>query len=115
VRVLKIFVEIDPSDTIFDGYRKREGFYEGFSANLLEEVMKRIPSIEVVEFDAYTSVKRNGDMMSGLSEVVAKHEGKMVQWGPKRGWELENERIWRDALLVHAASQRIGKTVALLA
>jgi hypothetical protein len=115
VRVLKIFVECDPSDAIFKGFRKSEGFYEEFSANLLDEVMKRVPSIKVVEFDAYTSVKRSGDMMSGLEQVVTKYEGKVIAWGPERGWEKENEQIWLDALLIHAASQRLSKNVAVLA
>lgn len=114
VRVLKIFVECDPSDPIFKGFRKSEGFYEEFSANLLDKVMKRVPSIKIVDFDAYTSVKRSGDMMAGLEKVVAKYEGKVVNWGSDR-WEEENEQIWLDAVLIHAASQRLSKNVAVLA
>lgn len=109
VRVLRIFVECDPSDAIFKGFRKSEGFYEEFSASLLDEVMKKVPSIEIVEFDAYSSVKRSGDMMSGLEQVVAKYEGKSVEWGRERGWEKETEQIWLDALLIHAASQRLSR------
>jgi len=114
VRVLKIFVECDPSDAIFKGFRKSEGFYEGFCANLLDEVLKRVPSVQVVEFDAYTSVKRTGDMMAGLEAVTAKYEGKVVSWSSER-WEKESEQLWLDALLIHAASQRMSKTVAVLA
>jgi len=115
VRVLKIFVECDPSDAIFKGFRKSEGFYEEFSASLLDEIMKRVPNIKMVEFDANTSVKRTGDMMSRLEEVLAKYEGKAVEWVPERGWEKENAQLWFDALLIHAASQRLSKTVAALA
>jgi hypothetical protein len=114
VRVLKIFVECDPSDAIFKGFRKSEGFYEGFCANLLDEVLKRVPSIKVVEFDAYTSVKRTGDMMAGLEAVTAKYEGKVVSWSSER-WEKESEQLWLDALLIHAASQKMSKTAAVLA
>jgi hypothetical protein len=114
VRVLRIFVECDPSDAIFKGFRKSEGFYEEFSASLLDEVMKNVPSIKIVEFDAYTSVKRSGDMMSGLEQVVAKYEGKIVEWGRERGWEKETEQIWLDALLIHAASQRLSRARAVL-
>jgi len=114
VRVLKIFVECDPSDAIFKGFRKSEGFYERFCANLLDEVLKRVPSIKVVEFDAYTSVKRNGDMMCGLEAVAAKYEGKVVSWSSER-WEKESEQLWLDALLIHAASQRMSKTITVLA
>ena len=115
VRVLKIFVECDPSDAIYKGFRKSDGFYEGFSANLFDEVMNRVPSIKTVEFDSYPAIKRSGGMMRALEEVAAKHEGKMVSWGPKHGWEKETEQIWLDAVLIHAASQRLSKTVAALA
>jgi len=114
VRVLKVFVECDPSDAIFKGFRKSEGFYEGFSANLLDEVLKEVPSIKVVEFDAYTSVKRNGDMMSGLGEVVAKYD-KIVAWGAERGWDLESDQVWLDSLLMHGAGQKLSKNVAVFA
>lgn len=115
VRVLKIFVECDPSDAIYKGFRKSDGFYEGFSANLFDEVMKRVPSIKTVEFDSYPAIKRSGGMMRALEEVAAKYEGKMVSWGPKHGWDKETEQIWLDAVLIHAASQKLSKTVAVLA
>ena len=116
VRILKVFVECDPSDAIFKGFRKSDGFYEEFSASLLDEIMKRVPSIKVVEFDAYTSVKRSGDMMLGLEQVAAKHKGKIVGWGPERGWEKEFEQIWLDALLIHAATpQKLSRARAVLA
>lgn len=113
--VLKIFVECDPSDAIFKGFRKSEGFYENFCADLLDEILTRVPSIKVVEFDAYTSVKRSGDMMAGLEIVVGKYEGKVIRWGSARGWEHENDQVWLDALLIHAASKRVSKNVAVLA
>jgi len=116
VRVLKVFVECDPSDAFFKGFRKSDGFYEEFSANLLDEIMKRVPSIKVVEFDAYPSVKRDGDMMLGLEQVAAKYDGKIVGWGPERGWEKEVEQIWLDALLIHAATpQKLSRSRAVLA
>jgi len=68
-----------------------------------------------VEFDAYTSVKRSGDMMSGLEDVVANYDGKIVAWGSERGWAIESEQLWLDAVFIHAASQRLSKTVAVLA
>ncbi|KAE9368594.1 hypothetical protein N431DRAFT_428373 [Stipitochalara longipes BDJ] len=116
VRVLKVFVEFDPSDAIFKGFRKSDGFYEEFSASLLDEIMKRVPSIKVVEFDAYTSIKRSGGMMLGLERVAAKYEGKVIGWGPERGWEREVEQVWLDAILIHAATtQRLSRTRAILA
>lgn len=113
VRVLKVFVECDPSDAIFAGFRKSEGFYERFSADLLEAVLKEVPSIKVVEFDAYTSVARTGDMMSGLGEVVAKYD-KVVAWGPERGWSKESDQVWLDAILMHGGGT-LSKSVAVFA
>jgi len=90
VQVLKVFVECDPSDGIFKGFRQADGFYESFSKDLLNKVLEAVPSIEVVEFDAWTSVKKNGDMMMGLLEVATGFE-KMVAWGQERGWNEERE------------------------
>lgn len=106
-------MECDPSDAIFAGFRKSEGFYERFSANLLEAVLKEVPSIKVVEFDAYTSVSRTGDMMSGLGAVVSKHE-KIVAWGEERGWDKESDQVWLDAILMHGGG-RLSKSVAVFA
>ena len=112
VRTLKVFVECDPSDSIFTGFRKSEGFYENFSANLLESILKAVPSIAVVEFDAYSSVKRSGDMMSGLGQVVSKYH-KSVAWGPERGWDHEGDQVWLDAILMHGSTQKLSKSVSV--
>lgn len=115
VRVLKVFVECDPSDAIFKGFRAGDGFYEQFSADLLEDVLKGVPSIEVVEFDAYTSVMRTGDMMSSLGAVVTKYN-KVVAWGPERGWREETDQVWLDAVLSHSdSSKKLSKSVAVFA
>jgi len=112
VRVLKIFVECDPSDAIFKGFRRGDGFYERFSQNLLEGVLKEVPGIKMVEFDAWSSVKRTGDMISGLREVVLRF-GKVVGWGPERGWDQQLDRVWLDAVLMHGVS-KLSKSVAVL-
>lgn len=99
LRVLKVFVECDPSNGIFKGFRAGDGFYERFSQGLLEDVLKEVPSVRVVEFDAYKSVMRNGDMIAGLVEVAARFE-KVVGWGPEREWEKDNPHAWLDAILI---------------
>lgn len=99
VRMLKVFVECDPSDVIFKGFRAGDGFYEKFSQVLLEGVLKEIPSIQVVEFDAWSSVKRTGDMISGLGEVAARYD-KVIAWGPERGWQQEVDHIRLDGALL---------------
>ncbi|QSZ29559.1 hypothetical protein DSL72_004074 [Monilinia vaccinii-corymbosi] len=110
VRVLNIFVECDPSDAIFKGFRAGDGFYEGFCQELLEGIFRDVKGIQTVKFDAFPGIKRSGDMMSGLREVVERHQ-KVVGWGPERGWGVEKsgegkERVWLDAVLVHG----VGRT-----
>ena len=112
VRVLKVFVECDPSDGIFKGFRMGDGAYERFSAALLDSVLKEVASITVVEFDAYPSVKRTGDMMSHLGEVVVKHE-KVVGWGSERGWDKDSDQLWLDAVLMNGLGKAFSKSVAI--
>lgn len=96
VRRLSVYVEIDPSDGIFNGWRRSTGFYEAFSQGLLEGLLQGLPSVKSVQFDANPAVKRAGDMMQGLLEVVATND-RDVTWGPERGWtdneedEIDNE------------------------
>ncbi|KAF4463188.1 3 exoribonuclease family [Fusarium albosuccineum] len=85
VQRLKVFVEFDPSDKYFNGWRRSDGFYEGFSKNLLSDVLENLPSVEVVEFDGWTSVSKSGAMMQALMETVTQ-SGCTIEWGPKRGW-----------------------------
>ena len=66
--------------------------------------MEQVKSVEVVEFDAWESVKRDGDMVVRM-KAVAQGEGKKIAWGPERGWrnEVEGEkgRVWADAVVGH--------------
>jgi hypothetical protein len=84
VRVLKVFVECDPSDAVFKGFRKSDGFYERFSQNLLEGVLGEVPSIKVVEFDAWSGAKRTGSMIAKLGEVASRFE-KIIAYEPDKG------------------------------
>ncbi|TDZ39930.1 hypothetical protein CTRI78_v010419 [Colletotrichum trifolii] len=90
VRRLSVMVECDPSDGAFNGFRRSEGFYEGFSQNLLTEVLQEMPWIETVIFDAWPSVKKSGAMMRGLIEVAAAND-RQIKWGPERGWTDDPE------------------------
>ncbi|SPJ75762.1 uncharacterized protein FTOL_05493 [Fusarium torulosum] len=85
VERLNVFVECDPSDNIFQGWRRSDGFYEGFSRNLLTDVLEALPSVHTVQFDGWTSVKKSGDMMQGLMKIV-EEAGLGIEWGPERGW-----------------------------
>ncbi|KZZ90256.1 hypothetical protein AAL_07357 [Moelleriella libera RCEF 2490] len=85
VRKLTVFVECDPSDGIFKGFRRSEGFYESFSARLLSSLVAQLPGLKTIEFDAWPSVKRTGNMMRGLL-AVADESKRTWQWNPDSEW-----------------------------
>jgi len=108
VRLLAVFVEVDTSDAIFNGFRGEEdGFYEKFSRDLLAKVLVSVPSITEVQFDAYPSVRRDGDMMKGLLGVANKYK-KLVSWGPERGWNEQQEASWADQIIAEDLSVKIS-------
>lgn len=98
VRRLCVYIEIDPSDNIFNGWRKNNGFYETFCQNLLDDVLKGLPNADRVQFDAHDSVKKAGDMTQGLLEIAITNN-RTICWGPKRGWTDEEELVPEEAAL----------------
>lgn len=111
-----MFVECDPSDTIFQGFRRSEGFYEKFARRLLEQVLEEVPTIQVVEFDGWRAVKKSGDMLVGLLKAVTMHE-KLLAWGPESGWGKEDGReSLFDPLVIRAGSAEVvSRSVAIFA
>jgi hypothetical protein len=104
VRRLRIFLECDPSDGVFAGFRRAEGFYEGFCVNLLNGILARVPSIHVVEFDAWPSVRKSGGLMATLRNVVRSREDLAVCWGAERGWtdgedEVKDKELTFDEIM----------------
>ena len=96
VQRLKVFVECDPSDKVFKGFRQSEGFYEGFSRALLAGVIDQLPAVNIIEFDAWSSVKKSGDMMHVLLDV-ASQSNRLIRWGPERGWtDADEEAVSAD-------------------
>lgn len=85
VNILRVYVEVDPSDNIFNNFRRADGFYEEFSRNLLSQTLEGMPSVHTIEFDAYESVQKKGAMMSSLMSIATK-SGRIIAWGPDRGW-----------------------------
>jgi hypothetical protein len=93
LRTLKIFIEMDPSDTIFAGFRGKgatEDTYKFFCMDLLRGILEQVPSLETVEIDAYPSVKREAPLVMSLRRKV-EEGGKRLVWGPLRGWEKEGD------------------------
>ncbi|KAF7715032.1 Uncharacterized protein PECH_006018 [Penicillium ucsense] len=84
-RTLKVWIECDPSQPIFEGFRISKDFYTNFAGNLLRQILERLPNLVQVEFDAYPSVHKNGGLMTRLLEETRQF-GKKALWGPERGW-----------------------------
>ncbi|KAF7551928.1 hypothetical protein G7Z17_g4654 [Cylindrodendrum hubeiense] len=85
VEMLKVYVQCDPSDPFFTGFREDKGFYERFCRDLLVGILEEVPSIQIVEFDGYTGVRKCGNMMRTLLGIATKAE-RLIGWGPERGW-----------------------------
>ncbi|KAI0877171.1 hypothetical protein GGS24DRAFT_488036 [Hypoxylon argillaceum] len=85
VTKLTVFVECDPGNDIFKGFRQPGGFYEAFSKKLLTGVLGEMPWVQRVEFDAWPSVKKSGALMTGLIDLITARSLR-ISWGPERGW-----------------------------
>ncbi|KAI1191832.1 hypothetical protein F5B17DRAFT_381202 [Nemania serpens] len=85
VTKLTVFVECDPGNDIFKGFRQPGGFYETFTKNLLTGVLEEMPWVQRVEFDAWPSVKKSGALMKGLIDLITSRNLR-ISWGPERGW-----------------------------
>ncbi|KAI9801931.1 MAG: hypothetical protein M1833_002246 [Piccolia ochrophora] len=79
VRVLRVFVQCDPSHEVFKNFRRDESFYTSFSASLMREIISKLPSVQAVEFGMWPSVKRSGPLMSRLADE-AEQAQKVVSW-----------------------------------
>ncbi|KAI1321967.1 hypothetical protein F5Y16DRAFT_57466 [Xylariaceae sp. FL0255] len=90
VSKLTIFVECDPGNDIFRGFRKPGGFFERFAKDLLQGVLDEMPWVHRVEFDAWPSVKKSGALMQGLIDLVTSRDLK-IAWGAERGWTDADE------------------------
>ncbi|KAI0975295.1 hypothetical protein F4678DRAFT_469913 [Xylaria arbuscula] len=85
VRKITVFVECDPGNDIFKGFRQPGGFFESFAKKLLTGVLEEMPWVQRVEFDAWPSVKKSGALMTGLIELI-NSRGLKITWGLERGW-----------------------------
>jgi hypothetical protein len=77
---LHVFVEVDPSLAVFNGFRAAKDFYTNFCGDLLEAILARLPFLEEIVFDGFTSVRRDMPLMSRLEAEVVK-AGKRITWG----------------------------------
>ncbi|KAH9833929.1 hypothetical protein Tdes44962_MAKER08725 [Teratosphaeria destructans] len=89
LRTLKLFVECDPSDSVFAGFRGKgatEETYKYFCLDLLQGIFEQVPSLESVEIDAFPGVKKDAPLVMALERRI-KQENLILAWGPLRGWQ----------------------------
>lgn len=90
---LKIFVECDPSDDYFHGFRgegKTKESYQIFCVDLLRGILQQVPSLHTIELDAPPGVDRNAPLVLALKREIAEG-GKKLVMGPLRGWLDEKD------------------------
>ena len=92
VRKLKVFLEIDPSHDIFNDFRRNKDFYTNFAGDMLVGIIKRLPTLEEVEFDGNPSVW-GGLLMKRLVEE-AEIGKKRIVWGPGIGLGSGSAMPW---------------------
>ena len=97
VRTVKIFVECDPSHEIFNGFRIDRDFFTGFSGSLLDDVLRRLPSVIQVELDGWPSVKREGPLVQRLLEVARHAEVRVSEVGGREEDDEDQEFSIRRA------------------
>jgi len=81
---------------------------------LLDDVLSSVPSIANVQFDAWTSVMKDGPMMRSLLGVANKYK-KMISWGPERGWNDEKNEDWMESLIAKPPVVEILPEISLIA
>lgn len=97
VRMVKVFVECDPSHDVFNGFRINRDFFTGFSAGLLEGVLRCLPSVEQVELDGWPFVKREGPLVMKLHEVAKNAGVRVSEIGGKEEYDEDQDILIRRA------------------
>ncbi|KAE8351445.1 hypothetical protein BDV28DRAFT_137046 [Aspergillus coremiiformis] len=107
-RTFKVFIEVDPSHPVFEGFRLSKNFYTEFSGGILRNVLSRMPNLEHVEFDGWPSVRKNGALMQCLIHE-AKAAKKKIVWGPERGWTDFDEEDMNTPMVYELKSMERGR------
>lgn len=90
LRLLKVFVQIDPSTDVFRGFRQSVDYYTQYSQDIILGLFHEVPTLKAVEFDAWTGVEKSGELMTALIGAV-QAGGMIIGWGPERGWRQERD------------------------
>jgi hypothetical protein len=90
LRLLKIFVELDPEDSpICREWMVTRTSYTDFSVSRAAAILDATP-IQAVRFDGFPSVNQNGPLLRALRAVCAER-GVKTTYGPIRGWTHATE------------------------
>jgi hypothetical protein len=118
LRTLNVFVECDPSERTFDGFRGKgatEETYLLFCLGLLEGVLEQCPGLRTVEIDAYPGVRGDAPLVVGLARRVVER-GRRVRWGSGRDWGEGGSVLGRESEGTMMLGEGIGgKVVAVKA
>ncbi|KAF3483890.1 uncharacterized protein GIQ15_03214 [Arthroderma uncinatum] len=82
VHTLEILVLCDPSHPMFEPFRVSKDFYTQFSCRLLNGILRGLPRLTHVVIDGYSSIERNGGLVSGLVQEVQATKKKIRWAGP---------------------------------
>lgn len=79
MHTLNVFVECDPSQDIFRGFRIAKNFYTDFAGEMLRDVLYCLPALNEIRFDKYPSVTHGGSLVIRLLEE-AKRRNVKISW-----------------------------------
>ncbi|USW48996.1 hypothetical protein Slin15195_G023150 [Septoria linicola] len=86
LRTLKIWVDCDPTDSVFNGFRgpnATEDTYVWFCVDMLHSILEQVPSMETIEIDHDNRVKKDSPLTAAL-KMKAEEFHKRFGWGPSR-------------------------------
>ena len=83
LRRLDVFVQADPSDDVYQGFRISRDFYTHLAVEKLRAVLQRLPSVREVHIDHWPGVKRKGPLITALVDEARAKELR-VGWGTQR-------------------------------
>lgn len=110
LRTVKLFIELDPSDSFFDGHRGKyatKDTYKRFCMDLLQGIIDQVPSLEQVEFDAVPGLQKNSALIVGLRRTVEEARLRVV-WASSREWGSDDAAIEPIDLEKSMSALRLG-------
>lgn len=106
VRILKVYVECDPSLEYFKGFRMDNPSYTDFCINLLGGILSRIPHLTKVYIDGSPSVKSGGILINSLVDEIKLRGGiSLIMGDGTLGFQaLQEQRVVSRIMASHCSS-----------